>query len=360
MGITLYSDTKLESDVVCDRISSASSVVFASRGIGSYDAPVPPTILSKIYWTIAVPRMEYGLEVTPITDKSVEELEASHRKMCKVIQGLPGNTPLPAPLASLGWMSMKSHIAMRKILFLIQLLSLPDNNVYKRIVLHILGNVGPYCPDVSKSPIKEMYRAAWRYGMGIDVWKTLVFGSNISLSAQKIEIKKEMWKIENINWRATCHMYRNLISYCSLLQHIHILSWWKFAQRNPHKLKQVSATVALLLGTQPKGLQHNFGQKPCMLCDQYSTESTLHILFECREFHRLRCDGFQTISIKMPDAMQNEYNEMSIQARCTFLLSGLNDSYVPEWDALYAAIAQFVWDMYRCRDAKYKALVIND
>ena len=58
--------------------------------------------------------------------------------------------------------------------------------------------------------------------------------------------------------------------------------------------------------------------------------------------------------------MLNEYNEMSIQSKCNFLLSGLNNSYVHEWSDLYAAIAQSVWDIYKCRDEKYKALDNKD
>ena len=163
--------------MINDRISSATNVVLAARGIGSYEAPVPPTILSNIYWTVAVPKMLYGLEVTPFPDKFIEEFELSHRKLCKLIQGLPCNTPLPAPLATINWMSIKSYIAMRKTIFLMQLVNLPDTHIYKRIVYLILSQIGPSMPEVSRSPIKEMYRVAWQYGIGMDIWKILVFGT---------------------------------------------------------------------------------------------------------------------------------------------------------------------------------------
>ena len=142
MGITLCSDKKLEQRILNKRISAAQCIVLASRGIGSYEAPVPPTIISQLYWSIGVPKMVYGLEVTPITDKHVNEIDGSHRKMAKLIQGLPVNTPIPAPLATIGWMSMKSYIALRKIMFLWQILYLPSTNIYRRIVCHILSRIG--------------------------------------------------------------------------------------------------------------------------------------------------------------------------------------------------------------------------
>ena len=339
MGITLISDNKLETGVIDTRISAATSVVFASRGIGSYEAPVPPTILSKIYWTVAVPRMVYGLEVTPITDKLIEECEASHRKLCKLIQGLPGNTPLPAPLATLSWMSMKSYIAMRKIMFLVQLISLPDYNIYKRLVYHILGQIGPRIPDISRSPIAEMYRAAWQYGMGIDIWNSLLWGNIVSTDSQKRLVKKEIWKRDELNWRATCTLYSKLTMYRNVLKDIGVIAWWKYAKINPCKLKQVSAAVALLLGAQPKGLQHNFGGHSCMLCGLYVNESSVHILFECNLMNEKRDHWLNTIRLLMPTAMVIGFDEMSVQSKCEFLLSGLNNCHVQECDVLYGAIA---------------------
>ena len=205
-------------------------------------------------------------------------------------------------------------------MFLVQLINLPDVNVYKRITYHILAAIGPQCPEVSKSPIKEMYRAAWKYGMGIDIWNTLIFGNNVSLNVQKNECKRAVWKKEKLDWRATCIMYGSKIIYFNELRTIRVISWWKFAQANPRKLKQVCATVALLSGTQPKGLQHNFGQSSCMLCENYTRDSPVHILFECVALQTTRHEGFESIRILMPGAMLNEFEVMSVQVKCLFFL----------------------------------------
>ena len=350
MGVNLFSNNTLEKCITNNRISEASKVVFATRGLGSFEAPVPPTIISKIYWTVAVPRMVYGLEVTPLPVGLIEEMESMHRKLCKLIQGLPLNTPLPAPLAILKWMSIGSHIAMRKIIFLMKLLSLPDRNVYKRMIYHILGPVGQRMPQFSRSPIKEMYRAAWQYGTGMYIWNTLVYGTNDSIYTQKNEIKESIWAKEELNWKATCLLYRRLSPYYNTLSKISIISWWQFAKSNPCKLKQVSAVVALFLGTQPKGLQHNFKGRYCITCGLNQPECFLHTLFECSAMNGIRCRHLNDIKSLMPPAMLHDFEASSIQNRYTFLISGLNNCYVQEWDSLYGAIAQFVWEIYKFRD----------
>ena len=75
-------------------------------------------VLSQIYWSVGVTRMLYGLDVKPVSDAGLQELESAHREHAKIIQGLPNNVPNPAPLATLGWMSISSYVAIMKLRFL--------------------------------------------------------------------------------------------------------------------------------------------------------------------------------------------------------------------------------------------------
>ena len=67
-----------------------------------------------------------------------------------------------------------------------------------------------------------------------------------------------------------------------------------------------------------------------------------------------RCHWMSTIRSLMLNAMVCEFDQMAANSKCEFLLSGLNNCYVPEWNMLYGAVAQFIWDIYRYRDEKYK------
>ena len=59
--------------------------------------------------------MLYGLEIVPIKEKHISELERAHRKFAKIIQGLSNNVPNAAPLATLGWVTISSSVAMQEI-----------------------------------------------------------------------------------------------------------------------------------------------------------------------------------------------------------------------------------------------------
>ena len=63
------------------------------------------------------------------------------QKFAKLVEGIPDNIVNCTVLAPLGWIRVQSYIAIRKIIFLWQLLYLPTHSIYKRIVIHILGSI---------------------------------------------------------------------------------------------------------------------------------------------------------------------------------------------------------------------------
>ena len=48
-------------DMLCERIGAGRAVLHAATGLGSLQVPVTPAVLSKLYWSIAVPKMVSGL-----------------------------------------------------------------------------------------------------------------------------------------------------------------------------------------------------------------------------------------------------------------------------------------------------------
>ena len=288
MGVKLTSNNTLEIHDVNGRIAAAQGVVLAARGLGSYMTPVPPIILSKIYWAIGIKKMLYGCEIKPFRANHIDLLDAAHRKFAKLVQGIPDNTSNCTVLATLGWVRVQSYIAMRKIIFLWTLLYLPTHNIYRRIVMHVLGSVGMRPPVASHSPIKEMYRMAWRYGMGRDIWEFIVHGHvQGSLESRKIATKRIIWETERTCWLSTCALYGKLESYSNALEEIKPIGWWKFAQKHPGRTKQICCVVAIFLGTQPKGMQINFSLI-CKLCNDGQIESNEHVLMQCPGYGETR------------------------------------------------------------------------
>ena len=73
--------------------------------------------------------MVYGLDVTDYGNNNVMQLEDAHRMNSKIVQGIPSNIATPAPLATLGWMSLTSYIDLTRIMFMIRTLCLHKENM---------------------------------------------------------------------------------------------------------------------------------------------------------------------------------------------------------------------------------------
>ena len=193
---------------------------------------------------------------------------------------------------------------------------------------------------------------AWRYKLGLDVWEAILYGPIGSLNSKKIATRQLIWANEKQMWKATCILYGNVSNYQNMIKDIKMLAWWKFVRKKPIKMKQVSCLVAILSGTQPKGMQANFSNL-CRMCDERRYESPEHVLMRCPRLSAQRLIFIHRIKAHMPPAMADCYEGMTISEKIQFFLSGFNSSFIEEWSPLYSSVAEFVWGMYKCRYELY-------
>ena len=85
MGIKLANEQSLRKRALHERIGAGRNALLAARGLGSPRQAVPPTILSKLYWSISVPKMTYGFDVVPTNDYVIEELDKAHRQNARIV-----------------------------------------------------------------------------------------------------------------------------------------------------------------------------------------------------------------------------------------------------------------------------------
>lgn len=357
MGITLCSDNKLMRGLCSDRIGAARKVLYSARGIGSAIVPVPPGVLSKLYWSVAVPKMMYGLDVTPIDEKCLNQLEVAHRNHAKLVQGLPPNIHKPAPLASIGWLSVSSLLALTQIMFLLRMLCLPIENVYRKIAMLSLQNVldSIYTGVTgSRGPIYSMFMYIRMYKLDRYLFNCMQNGNMKQLPVMKKYIKDIIWNHEQDRWKATCILYKELYIYNKCIISIRIHPWWKLLITCPHLRDKVSSVLAIAMGGQPRGMQRNIGFKKCPLCELHEVDTPTHILFSCPELTPTRTKAWHNVLRRMPPAMVIDVESLTLECKTTFILSGLNCiSYVSEWKHVYVALCEFVYCMYRKRADMY-------
>ena len=360
VGIMLKSGQGHDNEIYEDRITAARKLMFSARGIGSHNVPVVPDIMSKIYWSIVIPKMTYGLEVTQVSEQGFQLLEKAHKQNAKMLQGLPQNTPSPGTMATIGWLSIKRYIEMRKLVFLWQMLYLPMNNIYRRVVVATIGNWLIYgTSPPQNSPMGDSFNVACKYGMREMVRNCIMSNVIGSIDSMKACIKNLMWKQETMEWRATCSMYPELRTYSATTKIIQVHAWWKLAHRYPQLFKEVSSIVAVLLGVQPKFMQRNLEniEYQCGLCHCRCKENAMHVILQCSELEDIRSHAWDRLLSSMPPGMRQDIR--NDEKTLELLLSGLGGNYIPEWDQTYANIAQFVYSMYEHRKHMYDRNVEN-
>ena len=355
MGVNLTSDKKTEIESYSKRINACKSVVYAARSLGSPAVPVPPTVMNKIYWAVAVPRMLYGLDVCPLNDAGMKNMEQAHRQNAKTIQNMPMNTPNPAPLATIGWLSVLGHVAIMKLVFMWRILCLPHENIYRKVLIHVFNSAlfGGYSSILS--PSVAMLKMIKYYGL-LDKLHESINNESHPISYYKRLIKRVVYEREIIGWRASVLMYRDLHIYECAVTNIKLHIWWKFQKHYPALYNQVSSVVAVMSGTQPRQFICNLGTEMCKLCPNRIAEKAEHILFGCVALGVIRHEPLNTLINTMPQAMKNEFRNMTMENKTLFILSGLKSEYCPEWCAIYRAIVKFVYEIYSKRKKMYLEL----
>ena len=358
VGVILCTTRKEEKIALEKRISAARKVVLASRSIGSLTVPVPPSTLSKMYWSVAIPKMVYGLDVSPLSENDICDLEAAHRNNAKTIQGIPVSSANPSVLAPLGWLSISSLIAMMQMLFMFRTLCMPFRNVYKETILVKLREICEY-GDIDanqfkvKSPVMSMLCYAKQYGLTDKIKNCLINDDFGMFSSWKTIVKKVVWKFEASKWKLSCSMYSCLNVYNMSLTTIGMCVWWKLAKFNPRLVKKAACLMAVLCGGQPVKMQCNFESRMCKLCDMRARDDAEHNIMICPRFAPKRKLIMDVISTSMPPAMQDAFAQYNNATKLTFLLSGLGVDFTPEWHDTYKGVLMLVFELYKQRKELY-------
>ena len=338
----------------------ARSALNAARGIGSQLVPAPPNTLSKLYWSVALPRMAYGLEVVPVNKTTLFTMEHAHLRHAKQIQGLPANTHKPAALATLGWISISGYIDIRKIMFLWHLLSMANGNIYQIVAKAVISKCENTTSEVMNkwSPIRDMYSSVCKYKLDRLLLSNISRGSWGDKTTSKGFIKHVIWTHEIRRWKASAPCYAELKLYYEILDTIKFNVWWHFGSLRPHQLNNISSVLAVLMGGQPKRLQRNFDSNKCQLChDPRDHEDSPHILFVCPALHNSRVRCTSSLLTGMPIAMREQFEAASARDKASLLLSGFGGTFIAEWVELFSAAASYVHNMYKERAALYDEMM---
>ena len=93
MGVKLCTEKASARQAIEERIGAGRAVLYAACGMGSAQVPVPSTDLSKLYWSVAIPKMTYGLAICPLVGTDMNDLESAHHANCRNCAMVTTKTP---------------------------------------------------------------------------------------------------------------------------------------------------------------------------------------------------------------------------------------------------------------------------
>ena len=358
VGITVCKESRLLAEVIDEKIATGRKILFGAKGIGSYTVPVSPTIMSKLYWSVVIPKVTYGFELYVLNDSCISALEEAHRFASKTIQMLPVSSPNPTHIALLGWLSMDSYISMKKILFIWRILSLPCDDLYRRI-LKLLVSVIPENNQVPYiSPVYDMFLHVCKYGLQGYLKHFLSDDVSIKYSVWKKRIKSLVWSYETAKWNATCMLYPELDIYRHNIESIGMHMWWKFVVDNPIYMEKASAVLAIMCNVQPKRLQRNFksDRAGCLLCKDRVVDDFRHT-FSCPSLTVSLNIFWRSVEELMPFEIRHIYDSLPSRIeRIGFILSGFRSKYNRDWYDCYVRVLDSTWTIFKARASAIDSL----
>ena len=211
VGIMLSPCRMQNSKYIKERIEKCKLRSRAMMGIGSINAPLTPKAADKLYWTVCVPKLLYGLHLMDIKHDSYNQLESYHAETAKMIQGLPEQSSNDGAIFTMGWPSIRGYMDSVKLIYFMQILLLPVTSMYKLTLIqrfcdHVLNDNQEHY-----GPCWEFIKACRKYKWCNIVEKYLVGEATLQIKEWKQRSTDIMWKREQTRWAIISSMSKTLV-----------------------------------------------------------------------------------------------------------------------------------------------------
>ena len=273
------------------QISAARSAFFALNRVGSRFGCIHPITSMRLYSSICLPRMLYGCELWAVTKTEMEMLERSHRKILRTVQGLPLRCPNSGLLAAIGGQSIADLIAIKKLLFVHSITSLPEHSlpIPRQVLTQRLQapNAKAWLPSILTSSDSLNLPSAndlLQHAPSKPVWKRVVSGI--------IRARAEMSLLEEAEHKCSLHLLSQMDprsgSPSTLWTITHNKELLHLTARNNFRIRLVLGchgleSDAARFRKRRGGLE--VGSSTCRLCVQ-GVEDPTHFLATCPALER--------------------------------------------------------------------------
>ena len=337
LGTMLYSSSNGESNLVNDRTSMACKKMWIFQNVASQRVQPNPLTCSKVYWTAAMSKCCYGMELQCLTKCGLNTLDTVHVSIAKRIQGLNENTANIVPLVSLRWPLLSSFIDQKVLTFMWKIMTLPNDMIYKRILLCRLCDIMQSECIGKTGPTARFVETCKKYRCDKVLCEAMMTGINMSNYEWKKVVKANVNEIENNRWQATCIMYQQKL-FKMICESVDCgWPWWRVGKLNVSLLRNI------------KKMWRSLNTK-LIKCDGETCKCDVmidmaHILFDCKDVRKERDELWNTFKMNSMPTVGQDMEDMTSEQKTVYMYTCLNVDVQEEWMSTYKGIVKFVCGM---------------
>ena len=345
LGTPMSSNPKYECKSLKENVYKCKQTLAAVHGIGSSRVPVDTCSLSKLYWSLCVPKMCYSCEVMTMRTESRNVLENAHWDMAKRIQGIPKSTPNPCVLPQIKWTNINGYMDMLKLVFLWRIIVSNMASIYKKVIIHRLLSLYDVNEIIENSPVSSCLYVMRKYDLYYLFVRGILNGPSLTVNQFKQLVKDRIKKYECSQSYANLMFYKNVEVFKNVISHSFIWPWYIHASRYPRTRKKCKVLMKLILGFDM--CTKSFKQEKYCHCSSINGKSVNHILFECSLVNEERVVYFKRLETELPPRLYEDFCKLNFIDRTEFILSGFNVRYTCEMSKIYTCFLQFTCGIYK-------------
>ena len=259
-----------------------------------------PISLSKLYWSVCIPKLLSAGEVRCFANQELEEFEMFHKCIAKDIQNIPQNSPDPMVLASLGWRDIVSQIDYAKLMFIQRILVLDSDCIYRRVFIRRLFYIMMSGIQNPLSPVVQIVRALHKYNLTEPLLSVLQNGIMTGKGEWKKVVSNAIDDKVFASWRFVLSLYPKLDLYRIVVPKIAFICWWELTKSLPFLKKACTCMVRLLTGCHVLSVSSKSEKvrqdRLCDLCDVGAIEDTYHFVMDCMKWSQIRISLLNSIT----------------------------------------------------------------
>ena len=309
-----------DNERVEEKIGKGRRALNAASGLGIRKCGISMKTCNLIFWTIVMPIITFGCEIWQLNDKDTENLQSFQRYAGRRVQRFPKRSPNSSSYYGLGWIRVETYIQIKKLLFLLTLININDENRIKAVFNE---RVRTFFMERVKcgankwgSPIFELLNTASRFGLLQQVGDMAIGGARVVSKQQWARlIWQKGWILDDLFWKSTTMVYKSNDLLRLTVGKSQYLTWWHLADNTP-RLQRMCETMArlvchtsLLRDDDPRCKGGGNSVKNCTKCDLGTPETIKHLVMQCPESENAKEFMFNEIQ-----KVDNEFGRRSAES----------------------------------------------